>query len=302
MSKRIQVIINPSAGGEQPVLHVLNRVFRECGAEWDVSLTKEAGDARRQAQQAAQAGVDVVAVYGGDGTVSEAASGLVGGNVPLAIFPGGTSNAIALALGIPWDLAQACALVCNPTPGVSTVRTVDMGSVNDHYFLIAVGIGIPGVLAEGADREQKDLFGRFAYVLSSVQALQHASVARYHMTLDGKPVESEGVVCMIANSGNFGIAGVSLANSIDMGDGLLDVIVIGDAALGSLLSLASSVVRQDEAAAPFDHWQAREVTVTTEPPQAIQADGEVLQPGPVSAKILPQAVRFIVPGNAATAV
>ena len=52
----------------------------------------------------------MVAVYGGDGTVSEAASGLVGSNVPLAIFPGGTGNAIALALGIPGDLAAASAL------------------------------------------------------------------------------------------------------------------------------------------------------------------------------------------------
>jgi diacylglycerol kinase (ATP) len=299
MSKRIHVIINPSAGSEQPVLRVLNTVFREYGAEWDVSLTKETGDARRQAQQAAQAGVDVVAVYGGDGTVSEAASGLVGGNVPLAIFPGGTSNAIALALGIPLDLAKACALTCSPTPGFSDVRTVDMGSVNDQSFLIGVGIGIPGVLAEGADREQKNLFGPFAYVLSSIQALRNAPAARYHMILDGKPIESEGVICLIANSGNFGIAGVSLANSIDMADGLLDVIVVGNAALGSLLSLASSVMRQDETTAPFDHWQAREVTVTAEPPQAIQADGEVLPPGPVSAKILPGAVRFIVPGHAA---
>ena len=261
---------------------------------------QEAGDARRQAQQAAEAGVDAVAVYGGDGTVSEAASGLVGTKVPLAIFPGGTGNAIALALGIPGDLAAACALVCNTTPAVSAVRTVDMGSVNEHYFLIGVGIGIPGVLAEGADREQKDLFGPFAYVLSSIQALRNAPMARYHMTLDGKPVESEGVICLIANSGNFGIAGVSLANSIDMADGLLDVIVVGDAALGSLLSLASSVMRQDETTAPFDHWQAREVTVTAEPAQAIQADGEVLQPGPVSVKILPQSVRFIVPGTAAS--
>src|SRR5919206_2640007 len=113
MSKRVQVIINPTAGQDQPILGVLTRVFHAAGVAWDVSITKKAGDARRFARAAVEAGVDVVAAYGGDGTVMEVASGLIGTTVPLAIFPGGTANVMSMELGISSDLAEASALVCN---------------------------------------------------------------------------------------------------------------------------------------------------------------------------------------------
>ena len=106
------------------MLNVLNTVFREAGIDWDVFITKDAGDAERLAREAAEAGVDAVVVYGGDGTVTEAAAGLVGTEVPLAILPGGTANAIALALGIPTDLEAAAALLARntATPAMSSSR------------------------------------------------------------------------------------------------------------------------------------------------------------------------------------
>src|SRR6266542_5792616 len=76
--QRIHVIINPAAGHEGPVLGVLNKIFSQAEVDWDVFITKKAGDARRFAQEAVEAGVDAVGVYGGDGTVTEAATGLVG--------------------------------------------------------------------------------------------------------------------------------------------------------------------------------------------------------------------------------
>ena len=86
----VHVIINPAVSHETPVLHLLNSVFGETGIDWDISVTKRLGDGHQQAQQAVAAGVDVVAAYGGDGTVAEVASGLLGSHVPLAILPGGT--------------------------------------------------------------------------------------------------------------------------------------------------------------------------------------------------------------------
>jgi diacylglycerol kinase family enzyme len=59
MSKRVQVIINPTAGQDQPILGVLNPLFEDADMAWDVSITSMAGDARRFAQAAAAAGLDV---------------------------------------------------------------------------------------------------------------------------------------------------------------------------------------------------------------------------------------------------
>src|SRR5436305_1699664 len=69
MFKCIHVIVNPVAGQKRPILGTLNRVFHPAGIDWEVKVTKQAGDARRYAQEAAAEGADAVAVNGGDGTV-----------------------------------------------------------------------------------------------------------------------------------------------------------------------------------------------------------------------------------------
>ena len=296
MPKRIQIIINPVAGRDRPILSTLNTAFHDADVDWDISITKAAGDAYRHAQAAVAAGVDVIGVYGGDGTITEAAGGLIGTDIPLAIFPGGTANAIAIAMGIPTDLAEAVAMALGPE---AEIRRVDMGQIGERYFLIAVGIGLAGALAETADREAKDRLGPLAYALSSLEALRTSTVASYRMSIDGQEITRDGVTCVIANSGNFGVPGISLAPGIDMADGLLDVVVISDAGIGSLVSVAANMVRPDEKVQPFEHWKGREVHVVAEPLQAIQVDGEVLDPAPVRIKVLARAIRVIAPAKLA---
>src|ERR1051325_9730109 len=98
--KRIYVVINPAAGQDRPVLAILNRAFRAAELDWDVGVTKVEGDAARLARAAVEAGYDVVAALGGDGTVMEVAGSLAGTEVPLAILPGGTANVMSVELGI----------------------------------------------------------------------------------------------------------------------------------------------------------------------------------------------------------
>ena len=79
---KVHVIINPAAGQDEPILNVLNDVFHPAGVAWEISLTHKSGDATRLAAEAAAAGVDLVAAYGGDGTQMEVANGLLGTGVP----------------------------------------------------------------------------------------------------------------------------------------------------------------------------------------------------------------------------
>jgi diacylglycerol kinase (ATP) len=295
MYKHVHVIINPATGQDRPVLGVLNSIFQPAGIDWDVFITKKAGDARRIAQEAAAEGVDAVAVYGGDGTVMEAASGLVGTGVPLAIFPGGTGNVLSVELGIPADLVEACALVAGDS---SQIRCIDLGRINDHYFLLSAGVGFVASVIEGANRQSKHRLGILAYLLAGLRALRRPALTCYDLTLDGKHVEAEGITCMIANSTNIGQFGLKLVEAIDVSDGLLDVIVIRRGDWRSFLSLVLSMITRNEAAKPIYHWQAREIGLTTRPPQTLQIDGEIVGQTPLTATILPQAARFIVPPSA----
>lgn len=298
MSKRIHVIINPAAGQDRPVLGILNRAFQPAGVDWDVFITKQGGDAFRLTKQSVEAGADIVAVYGGDGTVMEVASALIGTQVPLAIFPGGTANVMSVELGISSDLAEACALVCGDD---HDVIEMDMGQVNDDQpFILRVGIGFEAKMVEGADRNLKDRVGTLAYALAALQALRDPTVSEYRMLIDGQEIISEGISCLICNSGSVGRPGFSLSPKVSVRDGLLDVFILRKAEIPSLLAVARNVVAGGEAAwRDLQHWQGREIEVVATPDQEVQADGEVLGHSPVSARVLPGAVQIIVPKAAA---
>lgn len=290
--QNVLVIINPAAGQDRPILGAMNRAFHDAGVNWDVRITKKDGDALRFAQEAIAAGVNAVAVYGGDGTVMEVANGMVGSQVPLAIFPGGTANVMSVELGIPGDLAEAMALVCGQD---SYVRSVDVGRVGERYFLLRCGIGFEAQMIQNTAREQKDQLGRLAYVLSALQTITTRTVARYRLTLDGETVEADAVTLMVANSGNFGLPGLTLAKTISVSDGLLDILAIRDTDVGSLLQMAASALGAGD---PLLHWQAREIKVESDPPQDVILDGEPIGQTPLEAAIIPDGLHVIVPRQA----
>lgn len=304
--KRVQVIINPAAGQNTPVLSTINDVFQPLKIDWDVSITKQAGDARAQAQAAVQNGVDVVAAYGGDGTIMEVASGLLGSDVPLAILPGGTGNVISIDLGIPADLGAACLLAVGEK---SRIATIDCGQLNDRIFLLRLSVGLEAEMVETTSREAKDRYGIFAYLWSAVQNLRQPAVAHFKLTLDGQEIETDGITCIVANSGNLGLTGINLLPTVKIDDGLLDVIVVQQASLTALFEILGSVlgIREtqvlDASAETVDRqlqqalhtWQAREITIITTPSRPIQADGEIIGEGIVQCKVLPHALKVLVP-------
>ncbi|MEO8608706.1 MAG: diacylglycerol kinase family protein [Chloroflexota bacterium] len=288
--RRVHVIANPAAGQDRPFLNVFNRIFQAADIDWELLITKKAGDAERLARESVEAGADIVAAYGGDGTVSEVASGLYGSDVPLAIFPGGTANVMSVELGIPSDLAGAVALAC----GNGLARPVDMGKIGDRKFLLRTAIGYTAEMTKGTDREEKNRLGNLAYILSAIRALPTAQAVPYKLTLDGQVVEIEGAVCIVANSGSLGLPGWSLTRAVDVSDGLLDVIMIQNVDLNALLAVAASAFGVGE---PLDHWQVRDVSIEADPAQTVESDGEIITPTPLSASVLPHAIRILVPDS-----
>jgi len=288
---RVHVIVNPASGAEEPVLKPLNTAFTKYELGWEITVTKGPGDAARAAGEAAASGVDVVAVYGGDGTVLEVAGALVGQDMPLLILPGGTANVISIELGVPRALAEALALLA---PGASHLRAVDMGRAGDHYFF-HLGMGLEGEMIKAATREEKDKSGLLAYVMSGLRSAANLQQVRYHLTLDGEPVEAVGVNLMITNFGSLGIAGLSLSKKIDMSDGLMDVLVIHKVDVRSVIGAAASALTQGDVAQPLTQWQVREVTVVTDTEQSMTRDGEVFEGQEIHARVVPRAVRVVVP-------
>jgi YegS/Rv2252/BmrU family lipid kinase len=291
MRTRVHVVINPGSGQPKPILHTLNAVFRPRGIDWDISLTKKSGDAERFARQAAESGAEVVAAFGGDGTVMEVARGLMGLETPLAIFPGGTANLMSVELGVPKDLAQAVEVAADEN---SIVHRIDVGKVGDGYFLLRVGMGFSARKVEFADRKMKDRFGVMAYSLAAVKAVTAKNEAKYRLTVDGQTYEISSRACQIYNAGNMGKAGTAPVPGISVEDGVLDVIVLREKVTLTLLThgLEHAIRHHDEL---FYHWQGKQFFIESDPPQPVHIDGEVAGTTPVEVDILPKAIHVLAP-------
>jgi diacylglycerol kinase (ATP) len=293
MAKKIHVVINPGSGQPQPVLHTLNKVFRAAKVDWDISLTRQSGDAEKYARQAATAGTEVVAAYGGDGTVMEVARGVLGSQSCMAILPGGTANLMSVELGVPIDLEKAASIAASPN---SQVRQVDMGKIGETYFLLRVGLGFAARKVRIADRQLKEKYGILAYTVGALKALQQSVPAHYRINLDGQEIETEGLSCLVDNAGNMGVAGFSAAKNISVSDGMLDVILVRDVGFKSWVAMGASLADAMPDPNSFRHWQARQITIHANPDQPVQVDGEMAGRTPISIRVVPQAVRVLVGG------
>ena len=292
--RKVYVVINPASGQPQPILNTLNSIFRPREVAWEIFLTHESGDAERFARRAALDGADVVAAYGGDGTVMEVARGLLGTHVPLAILPGGTANLMSVELGVPKDLAKAAEIAADPH---SKVEKVDAGLIGETYFLLRVGIGFAAEKVKAADRELKDKFGIMAYSIGALKAIKEASAARYRLTLDGESFEAEGLNCLVDNAGNSGVSGFEIIPGIDVRDGLLDVILIEKPSFSNLVGASARAARESTSMKSYRHWQAREIEIETDPPQLVQVDGEIAGETPLSIKVVPGAIEILTPAT-----
>jgi len=196
--QKVHVVINPASGQNEPILNVLNNVFHPAGVDWEISLTHQSGDASRLAAEAAAAGVDLVAAYGGDGTQMEVANGLLGTGVPQAILPGGTGNAMAHELKVPINLRQAAELIVNSPKR----RAVDLARIGDQIFMLRAYTGLSADKA--ASREAKDRYGQLAYVQAGLKFFLEVPEVHYRVTIDGEVIEGEALICFILNAGSNG--------------------------------------------------------------------------------------------------
>jgi YegS/Rv2252/BmrU family lipid kinase len=283
----VHIIINPAAGKDEPILNVLNRVFREYDFDWQINITRKAGDGTRFAQEAVDAGADLVVGYGGDGTQMEVANGLIGTDVPMAIFPGGTGNSMAHALHVPGNLQGAAELICQS----SNLRAVDLAQIGDQYFMLRANTGTQE--HDKASRESKDRFGNIAYLMEGMRILENLQNVQFQLTIDGEEIEAEGVSCLVFNAGTMGQR-AKLNSQIKVDDGLLDALLIS-AKLESALALGSYALELDNRWSGLYHRQVREISIAADPPQPLWLDGEYFGQTPATIKVVPGAIQVVVP-------
>jgi diacylglycerol kinase (ATP) len=107
--------------------------------------------------------------------------------------------------------------------------------------------------------------------------------------------ECDGLACMIANAASLGVSGLDLADNISIDDGLLDVFIIRKIDLEELFSMAARVLGSPDTPNSLLHWQVSKLKIRSDPPQQIEADGDLIGEAQASIEVLPLALNVIVP-------
>jgi YegS/Rv2252/BmrU family lipid kinase len=300
--QRVHVVINPASGKDEPILNVLNDVFRDHGVAWDVSVTHQYGDAGAQARAAIADGVDLVVAYGGDGTQHEVANAIVGAAVatgrrtPMGVLPGGTGNGFAREVGVPKRTRDAVALLCTSTRtrgiDVGRLRSVGQAQVDDRYFIQRLYVGVEP--EEQTSRELKDRYGVLAYAISAPMGVSGPREFDYRVDIDGEALEFEASKLYVVNSGMTG-KGFKVTQGYAIDDGLLDCFVLDKANLDTFVAAAARALHLQTAVARRYYRQARSISVEVEPDQPVWADGEYLGRTPLSVDVLQGALTVVVP-------
>ena len=185
--KRGVLIYNPTAGQRNrgaEMLALIERMRRK-GLELENAPTSGPGDATEIVRRLLPTGLDLVAVCGGDGTVSEAACGLVGSTVPLAVLPGGTSNVLARELSIPLRLEPASRLLLE-----GERRPVRVLYANDRPFFLWAGIGLDARIMGHMSQFLKRWLGRTGIFFTVAPEFFRYEFPRLEVTVDGKAHEA----------------------------------------------------------------------------------------------------------------
>ncbi len=292
------VIVNPTAGRRDVGAQIRQAAEELTRRGWTVNVeeTLRRGDATVLARRAAASGQQAVLIVGGDGTLNEAANGLVGSETALGILPVGTGNAWARLLGLPIGKpVQAARLLAD-----GSVRVADVGRAGNRYFLQWVGIGFDATVTREVESRQwaKRRLGPLAYILAGVRVALRYQSEEANVTADGQTSAHRMILAVAANSRHYA-AILRLAPRARLDDGTLDLFVFhGNGFCQTLRHFILLLFGRHETDAAVWHERVQRVSVEAARPLDVQIDGEPADTTPVEISVIPRALRVLVPVNA----
>ena len=305
--KNALLIHNPNAGGggngRRRTLDAARHIFAAGGIQSELAETTGPGHATEIAQRAASEGRGLVIACGGDGTLNEVINGLAaqqnGHRVPLALLPGGTANILAKELDLPWDIPSAAEKLVR-----GTVKEIALGLATPleqpekkKYFLSVAGAGPDGMIVYSLDLDLKARIGILSYWWEGARAIFRYNFPHFRIVSGGQKLDAS--LALVGRTKNFG-GPFKITTGADLFEDQFEIMALstqsGFRYLSYLPSLWTGNLRGTEGV----HFHKSD-TVICEPlddkPIYAQVDGELLARLPVEFKIVPRALKLLVPGS-----
>lgn len=183
---------------------------------------------------------EYVLVAGGDGTVDSVVNHMKNMNIdiPVAILPVGTANDFAKFIGMPQEVEAACEQIIN-----SKVMKLDLGKINDRYFVNVASTGLFTDVSQKTDVNLKNTIGKLAYYIKGIEQLPSFRKLKVNVDSNEASFHGDMFLMLVFNgqtAGNF-----KLAYKARVEDGLLDVIIIKAGMLKDIITLFIKILRGD---------------------------------------------------------
>jgi diacylglycerol kinase family enzyme len=296
---KVVVIVHPGKVGDREAAQARLAAHAEAAGAampmWVETSPEDPGPGHARA--AADAGADLVLVWGGDGTMIGVAEALVGTGVPLGILPGGTGNLLARNLGIPLDLAGAVATAFGGRSRTIDLLNVDLGKGERKVSAVMSGAGWDAEMMAAPEATKRRL-GWGAYAIEGARGLVRTKPMALRISVDGGPEQRlAGRTVLVANVGML-VAGLMLVPGASPDDGMLDVLVIDPTSpLDWIRTSAGIITNTGHDTDPARiRLRGSEVRIATGHVRKRQIDGDLVTPGSdFHVKVMPQALTVRVP-------
>ena len=298
MKRSACLIFNPVAGqGDSDKDLATIKSILEPEFDLDIQFTSKEVSGGELARQAVDRHAEVILASGGDGTVSAVAEALINTNIPLGAISRGTANAFANALGIPDTIEAACHAIVD---GVT--KKVDAAMCNDKPMILLAGIGFEAETVEDADREAKDRLGMLAYVLSGLKQLREMAQFTAEIETPDKVITVDAGAVTIANAAPPTSVLAQGTSGVVFDDGLLDITILAPqtvaGAIATSIQLLQSAANEETVEREgVGYLRSEWIRVTTDPPQKVVLDGEIIGKTPIEVKCIPGGLTVFVPSE-----
>ncbi len=287
----LQIIANETSGNGScaRALKDVEKLLDDLGLDYQLNITEYPGHASLLADEAIRRGETEFVCIGGDGTISEVVNGFAGRLVTLYLVPCGTGNDFVRCLDLPKDPVLALKAQLSGKPYL-----IDVGRVNDHFFLNISGGGFDTEVLNQAAHFKKLGKGILPYLLGIFAALFRFRPLPVEMTMNGKTVKKEVTIFSVGNGRYFG-GGMMAVPHAELDDGLFDVVIADKLGRLSILRLLSKFISGKHTSLPVVHEsRCRELTVRC-PGMIINIDGELFKEDTARYQIFPSSLRLMLP-------
>ena len=298
-----KVIVNPVAGANSTrrKWSRIKQLLEHVGLSFDYQYTEGVGHAIELARAAASDGYPYLVAVGGDGTVHEVANGILSSTnsttTALGIVSTGTGSDFVRSVGIPRDYTTACSLSVSSRRLLIDVGVVEyqrQGQTLQRFFVNAAGVGFDAAVAQTTERFPKHFGGTITYLAGLMLTLFRYRNKSVVLRI-GDKVESGRILSVVVANGCYFGGGMRMAPEAELGDRLLDVVIIGDIGKFELLKALPTVYNGTHISHPKVRMEkAPRISIESSEPILVHADGELLGEGPASFGIVPAALSIVV--------